>query len=94
MLDRSLVGLRHLISGSIDEVRFSSAVKNRRRILVSEFIEEIGAAATLEAQARGITLIVAPVQEGLAIEADQQSLAAVVEIWSRTRSSSPGPAAR
>jgi signal transduction histidine kinase len=78
VLDRSLVGLRQLISGSIDEVRFSSAVKHRRRILVSEFIEEIGAGATLEAQARGITLVVAPVLEGLAIEADQQSLAAVV----------------
>jgi len=78
VLDRSLIGLRQLISGSIDEVRFSSAVKHRRRILMSEFIEEIGAGATLEARARGLTLMVAPVQEGLAIEADQQSLAAVV----------------
>ena len=52
VLDRSLIGLRQLIAGSIDEVRFSSAVKQMRRIMVSEFIEEVGAAATLAAHAR------------------------------------------
>ena len=35
-------------------------------------------AATLEADARGLTLIVSPVAEELAIEADRQVLAAVV----------------
>jgi signal transduction histidine kinase len=78
VLNRSLMGLRHLIAGSIDEVRRASQVKNRKRILVSEFIAEVGAAATLEANVRGIRLIVPPVQEGLAIEADRQVLAAVV----------------
>jgi hypothetical protein len=78
VLNRSLVGLRDLIARSLDEVRLTSAVKNRTRILVSEFIDEVRAAATLEAHARGITLIVPPVPEGLAIEVDQQILAAVV----------------
>jgi signal transduction histidine kinase len=78
VLNRSLMGLRHLIAGSIDEVRLATVVKNRKRILVSEFIEEVGAGATLEANARGIKLIVSPVPEGLAIDADQQILAAVV----------------
>ena len=50
-----------------------------KRMLVAEFIAEVGAAATLAANARGgITLIVHPAQEGLAIEADQHILAAVV----------------
>lgn len=78
VLNRSLTGLRDLIARSLDEVRLTRAVHNRKRILVSEFIDEVGAAATLAAKARGITLIVYPVQEGLAIEADQQILAAVV----------------
>jgi signal transduction histidine kinase len=78
VLNRSLLGLRHLIAGSLDEVRLTTAVKKRARILVSVFIEDVAAAATLEAAARGITLIVSPVQEGLAIEADQPILAAVV----------------
>ena len=45
---------------------------------VSEFIDEIGAAAALEADARGVKLIVSPVPEELAIEADKQILSAVV----------------
>jgi len=78
VLDRSLLGLRQLIAGSIDEVRFASVVNERKRILMPEFIAEVGAAATLEANARGMKLIVLPVQEGLVIEADHQILAAVV----------------
>ena len=79
VLNRSLIGLRDLIARSLDEVRVTSGVKNIKRILVAEFIDEIAAAATLAAHARGgITLIVQPTQEGLAIEADEQILAAVV----------------
>jgi hypothetical protein len=37
------------IARSLDEVRLTNAVKNRKRILVSEFIAEIGAAAALQA---------------------------------------------
>ena len=50
VLNRSLVGLRDLIARSLDEVRWTRGVKNRKRILVSEFIDEVGAAATLEAR--------------------------------------------
>jgi signal transduction histidine kinase len=78
VLDRTLTGLRELIARSLEEVRSTSAVKNRKRILVSDFIAEIGAAATLEADARGLELIVSPVQEELSIDADRQILAAVV----------------
>ena len=79
VLNRSLLGLRDLIARSLDEVRLTSGVKNATRILVAEFIDEVAAAATLAAHARGgVTLIVRPAQEGLAIEADQQILAAVV----------------
>jgi signal transduction histidine kinase len=79
ILNRSLMGLRDLIARSFDEVRLTNVVRNTKRILVSELIEEVGAAATLAANARGLSLIVSPVLEGLAIEADQQILAAVVE---------------
>src|SRR4029078_2635174 len=56
----------------------TQTIKSKKPIPVSEFIERMGAALTLEAHARGLTLIVSPVQEGLAFEADQQILAAVV----------------
>lgn len=78
ILDRTLMALRDLIARSIEEVRLTQTVKSKRQILVSEFIEGLGAAVSLEAHARGLTLIVSPVQEGLAVEADQQILAAVV----------------
>jgi len=78
VLHRSLTGLRDLISRSLDDVRVTSTTRNRKRIMVSAFIEEIRTTATLAADARGITLIVAPMQEELAIEVDQQALAAVI----------------
>jgi signal transduction histidine kinase len=79
VLNRSLMGLRDLIARSLDEARVTNGVKNVTRIVVAEFIDEVAAAATLAANARGgITLIVHNAQEGLAIEADQQILAAVV----------------
>jgi signal transduction histidine kinase len=78
VLNRTLIRLRDLIARSLDEVRLKSAARNSRRIVVSEFIDEIGGAATLDASARGLALIVAPVERDLAIEADPQVLAAMV----------------
>ena len=45
---------------------------------MSDFIQELAPAARLEASARSIGLTVIPVEEGVAIEADRQVLAAVV----------------
>jgi signal transduction histidine kinase len=78
VLSRSLTGLRDLIARSLAEVRLTRGILNRERLGVSDLIEEVGATATLEANAHGIKLIVSPVEVGLAIEADRQVLSAVV----------------
>ena len=78
VLHRSLIGLRALIARSLAEVRLTQGVQNPEPFLVAGFIEELASAATLEANARGIRLTVAPVDDGVAIEADRQVLAAVV----------------
>lgn len=78
ILHRTLMASRALISRSLAEVRLTQGVQNREQFLVAGFIEEIASAATLEANARGVRLIVVPVQEGVAIEADRQVLGAVV----------------
>lgn len=78
VLNRSLTGLRDLIARSLAEVRLTQGIQNRERIVVADFIEERAATASLEASARGITLIVPPVDRSIGIEADQQVLAAVV----------------
>jgi signal transduction histidine kinase len=78
VLDRSLMGLRALIASSLEQVRQTDRVINRKPILVSDFIQELGVAATLAASARGITLKVMRVDEGVGITADDKVLAAVV----------------
>jgi signal transduction histidine kinase len=78
VLNRSLMGLRDLISRSLAEVRLTQGVQNKERISVSDLINELGTTATLDANARGIRLIVPPVEVGLTIVADQQVLGAVV----------------
>jgi signal transduction histidine kinase len=78
VLLRSLMASRALVSRSLAEVRLTHAIENREQFLVAGFIEEIASASTLEANARGIRLTVMPVEDGVAIEADRQVLAAVV----------------
>src|SRR5687767_8836120 len=62
VLTRSLMGLRTLIGRSLAEVRLTHAVQNPERFPVAEFIEELSASAALEADAKGVTLIVMPVE--------------------------------
>jgi signal transduction histidine kinase len=78
VLHRSLLASNALISRSLAEIRLTQSVQNLERFLVSGFIDEIGSAAKMEANARGIRLTVKPVEDGVAIEADRQVLAAVV----------------
>lgn len=79
VLNRSLLGLRDLVATSIEEVRSSqNALKNREQVNVSRFIEEIGGAAALDANARGLTFVVPPVQDEPTVFVDRQILAAIV----------------
>jgi len=78
VLGRSLVGLRTLIERSLADVRLTLAAPYREQFQVSRFIEEVALAAALEANARGITLAVAPIEDGVTIEADRQVLAAAL----------------
>jgi signal transduction histidine kinase len=78
VLRRSLSGLQGLVAGALDNVRTSTAIKNRKRILVAGFIEGIGAASALEANSRGLKLVVAHVDKDLAIDVDRQVVSAVI----------------
>jgi signal transduction histidine kinase len=78
VLQRSLLGLRDLIAHSLDEVRMTKGTTNRHRIVVAQFIEDVAASARLAANARGITLTVAPVDAAIAVDADGQVLTAVL----------------
>jgi signal transduction histidine kinase len=78
VLYRSLTGLRALVGRSLAEVRLTQGIQNRELFPVSEFIDEVAAAATLESHGRGVKLTIVPVENGVTIEADRQILAAVV----------------
>ena len=78
VLKRSLLGARDLIGRSLAEVRLTQGIQNRKPFLVTEMIEELAPAATLLADATGITLTVLPVDSAVVIDADRQVLAAAV----------------
>jgi signal transduction histidine kinase len=78
VLQRSLTNARVLIERSLAEVRLTHGVHHREQFPVAAFIADLAPAATMEGQARGITLLVMPVDEPVVIEADRQVLAAVV----------------
>jgi len=58
VLHRSLIGLRALVGRSLAEVRLTQAVQNLEHLSVAEFVDDLASAATLEANARGIRLLV------------------------------------
>jgi signal transduction histidine kinase len=78
VLHRTLVALQALVGRSLAEARLTQGIRKREPILVAEFVDELVSAATLEANDRGITFSVMPVEDGVTIEADRQVLAVVM----------------
>jgi hypothetical protein len=78
VLDGCLMAIRGLLARSLAEARLPQRLLNRAPFPVAAFIEELAAAATVEANARGIALTVMPVEDGVVIDADRQILAGVV----------------
>ena len=78
VLHRTLLATNALITRSLAEVRLTQGIQNREQFLIAGFIDEIASASMLDANARGVRLTVAPVEGGVAIQADREILAAVV----------------
>jgi len=78
VLHRSLIGLTTLIGRSLAEVRLTQGLQHGETFLLSEFIEEVAEAAALAAAAKHITFTAGTVEDGTAVDADRQVLAAVV----------------
>jgi len=76
-LRRSLNDIGTLINRSLLDVR---TLQDRTRdvIDVRDFIDEIEAAATLEARAKGTRIVVAPIMGGLVVRGDRPELSAAV----------------
>jgi signal transduction histidine kinase len=75
VLNRSLFGLQDVIDRSLAEVRLSAGLQaHRERISIAGFLEELQVAAGLDAKAQGIAFTIAPVEQGLVVDADRQML--------------------
>jgi signal transduction histidine kinase len=75
VLERSLNGLRDLISHSLDEVRAAAGVSAQSGLFsVADFIADVKYAADLAAQIRGCVLTVSAVDTRLAISGDRDQL--------------------
>ena len=79
VLHRSLLSARDLIARSLAETRLTQGIQSLEPFLVAGFVDELLPAARMAARARGITLTVMPVDHDVAIEADRQVLAAVIQ---------------
>ncbi len=78
VLGRSLSGLRHLVDRALAEVRLNAGDHYRERVDVSAFLREISTSDTLEAGARGVTLLADPGAAGVEVEGDRQLLGSAV----------------
>lgn len=78
VLGRSLAGLQGLINRELAEVRLGAGQNHRETVVVRDFVEDVEAAATLEANARGLQFSVTSVPENVTVFGDRQVLASVV----------------
>jgi signal transduction histidine kinase len=78
VLARGLVGLRNLIDRSLADVRLDAGIGRFELISVAEFLEEAQIGASLQAQQRGIRLVVSDVERAVTIEGDREILLAAI----------------
>lgn len=79
VLDRSLVSLRTLVDRTLEDVRLRAPASAPRKLIrLADFITHIELSAALEAQSRGCSLVVAPVDRGLAVDVDPETLSSAV----------------
>jgi signal transduction histidine kinase len=78
VLGRSLMRLTKLVDSALTQVRLDAKINTRERVSVREFIDEVQAAAVLEAVGAGRTLSVTCVEQGIDVLADRQLLGGAV----------------
>ena len=103
VLDRSLMAMRNLVDRSLAEVRVTAGLPPRLQpVRLARFLDEVEAAASLDARARECRFRVAPVKDDIVIDADPEMLAAAIgnllhnafkftirhtEVWLRAKAS-------
>ena len=78
VLQRSLLGARDLIARALAETRLTQGIQNREPFLVASLIADLTPTATLAASGQGLTMVVVPIADDIAVDGDRQVLSAVL----------------
>ncbi len=78
VLGRSLLGLRDLVDRTLSEIRTAASHHRPERVAVQGFFGDIGLAAQLQAEYKGVTFTVDPVDPELVVHVDRQLLESAV----------------
>ena len=74
VLARSVVGMRDLVDSALAEVRLEAGIQRSDRVSLRGFVGEIAVTAQMQADSRGIALVVDTVDPELVITVDRQLL--------------------
>jgi signal transduction histidine kinase len=79
VLDRSLLGMRHLLDRALAEVRITARMPPRRELIpLAKFLGSVQVAASFDAMARGTPFTMDVIAEDVTVYADPEMLAAAV----------------
>ncbi|HET6333764.1 MAG TPA: HAMP domain-containing sensor histidine kinase [Polyangiales bacterium] len=78
VLARGLAGLRRLVDRELADVRLGAGVQQRETLVVRDLLEDVEVAATMDANARGLSFSIASVARDVTVHADRHVLASVV----------------
>ena len=78
ILKKSLGDLSAVVDRSMAAARLELEAQKKVRVRVAELIEQVGLAASFQADDSGHTLVVEPVESGLVVDADPQILGAAI----------------
>ncbi len=78
VLYRSLIGARDLVTRSLDDVRLSHDAPRREVVRLARLVAELTPTARQAAEAAGVMLAIAPIDEQVSIDVDQAVISAVV----------------
>jgi signal transduction histidine kinase len=78
VLGRSLIALRDMVDSTLSDIRTAASHHRPEIVAVSFLLNDIAAAAHLQAEYSGLHFSVEPIEPGLAVNVDQQLLASAV----------------
>jgi signal transduction histidine kinase len=78
VLGRSLIALRDLVDSTLSDIRTAASHQRVEVVSVSLLLDDIAAAAHLQAEYNGLEFSVEPIDPALSVKVDQQLLASAV----------------